>query len=79
MLAEGRRLSPATAAELSHAYHVLTRQRILLQIRKLRSDAADSYHLDPEALDAGEREELHQALSAIKDLQQVIRTNFSTM
>jgi len=79
MLAEGRRLSAANAAELSNAYHVLTRHRILLQIRKLRSDAADSYHLDPEALDAGEREELHQALSAIKDLQQVIRTNFSTM
>jgi len=79
MLAEGRRLSAANAAELSNAYHVLTRHRILLQIRKLRSDAADSYHLDPEALSAGEREELHQALSAIRDLQQVIRTNFSTM
>jgi len=79
MLEEGRRLSSGNAAELSNAYHVLTRQRILMQIRKLRSDAADSYHLDPEALDAGEREELHQALSAIKDLQQVIRTNFSTM
>ena len=79
MLEEGRRLSVGNAAELSNAYHVLTRHRILLQIRKLRSDAADSYHLDPEALDAREREELHQALTAIKDLQQVIRTNFSTM
>ena len=79
MLEEGRRLSAGNAAELGNAYHVLTRHRILLQIRKLRSDAADSYHLDPEALDTREREELHQALTAIKDLQQVIRTNFSTM
>lgn len=78
LLEADRRLSSANAAELAHAYHVLTRHRILLQIGKLRSEAADSYHLDPRTLSEEETEELRRALAAIKDLQQVIRTNFST-
>jgi signal-transduction protein with cAMP-binding, CBS, and nucleotidyltransferase domain len=78
LLEEGRRLSPANAAELDNAYQVLTRHRILMQIRKLRDEVADSYHLDPETLSAEEQEELRQALACIKDLQKVIRTNFAT-
>lgn len=74
-----RRLSTGNAAELSNAYHVLTRHRILLQIGMLRGERSDSYHLDPAALGDAEKEELRQALAAIKDLQQVIRTNFATM
>jgi signal-transduction protein with cAMP-binding, CBS, and nucleotidyltransferase domain len=78
LLEEDRRLSPGNAAELSHAYHVLTRHRIQLQMRKLRGEVADSYHLDPKTLAAEEEEELRQALASIKDLQQVIRSNFAT-
>lgn len=79
LLEADRRLSAGNAAELTYAYHVLTRHRILLQIRKLRDETADSYHLDPKALNAEETEELRRALTGIKDLQQVIRTNFATM
>ncbi len=79
LLEEDRRLSSANAAELNHAYHVLTRHRILLQIRKLREEVPDSYHLDPQTLSDEEEEELRRAMVSIKDLQQVIRSNFVTM
>ncbi|NJC89094.1 MAG: nucleotidyltransferase [Desulfuromonas sp.] len=79
-LLEGdKRLSPANAAELSEAYHVLTRHRIMMQICMLRGECTDSYYLDPQKLSDDEEEELRRALVSIKDLQQVIRTNFSTM
>ncbi|TLM62804.1 MAG: nucleotidyltransferase [Deltaproteobacteria bacterium] len=79
LLQEDKRLSPANAAELQEAYHVLTRHRILLQICKLRGECADSYYLDPETLSDAEEEELRQAMVSVRDLQKVIRTNFSTM
>jgi signal-transduction protein with cAMP-binding, CBS, and nucleotidyltransferase domain len=78
-LEQGKRLSAANSAELSEAYHILTRHRIHLQIRKLRGEQDNAYFLDPAALAADEQEELRQALASIKDLQHVIRTNFSTM
>jgi signal-transduction protein with cAMP-binding, CBS, and nucleotidyltransferase domain len=77
-LERDKRLSPATAAELAEAYHILTRQRIRLQIAKLRGEQEDSYFLDPAALAPAELEALRRALDSIKDLQKVIRTNFST-
>jgi signal-transduction protein with cAMP-binding, CBS, and nucleotidyltransferase domain len=79
LLEEDKRLSPANAAELQEAYHVLTRHRILQQICMLRGECTDSYFLDPETLTDDEEEELRQALVSIRDLQKVIRTNFSTM
>jgi signal-transduction protein with cAMP-binding, CBS, and nucleotidyltransferase domain len=79
LLEEDKRLSPANAAELQEAYHVLTRHRILLQICKLRGECADSYYLNPETLSDDAEEELRRALVSIKDLQKVIQTNFSTM
>jgi signal-transduction protein with cAMP-binding, CBS, and nucleotidyltransferase domain len=79
LLQEDRRLSPANAAELQEAYHVLTRHRIFLQIRKLRGESSESYYLDPETLSDEQEEELRLALVSIRDLQKVIRTNFSTM
>jgi signal-transduction protein with cAMP-binding, CBS, and nucleotidyltransferase domain len=78
-LEQGKRLSAANSAELSEAYHILTRHRIHLQIRTLRGEQDNSYFLDPAALSADEQQELRQALASIKDLQHVIRTNFSTM
>lgn len=79
LLEERKSLSPGTAAELKSAYHILTRHRVLLQIRYLRGEQAESYHLDPKTLDKAEREELHRALVSIEELQAVIRTNFSIL
>lgn len=76
-LEQDRRLSSATAAELTEAYHILTRHRINLQIRHLRGEQASSYFLDPGTLGPEQQEELKAALSAVKDLQKVIRTNFA--
>ena len=78
-LERDKRLSTANSAELCEAYHILTRHRIHLQIRQLRGEQHNSYFLDPATLAPGEQEELCQALACIKDLQNVIRTNFSTM
>jgi signal-transduction protein with cAMP-binding, CBS, and nucleotidyltransferase domain len=78
-LERDRRLGAATSAELCEAYHILTRHRVRLQIRQLRGEQNNSYFLDPAALAPGEQEELTRALASIKDLQNVIRTNFSTM
>ena len=79
LLQEDRRLSPANAAELQEAYHVLTRHRIFLQIQKLRGESSESYYLDPETLSDEQEEELRLALVSVRELQKVIRTNFSTM
>lgn len=79
MLEADRRLSRGNAAELEEAYHVLTRQRIQLQISYLRGETDNTYFLDPVRLSAEEQEELRRALASIRDLQKVISTNFSTM
>ena len=69
--------SPAAAGALRDAYHLLTRHRILLQIRCRQGEQTDSYFLDPDLLSAGERDELRGALTTIRELQQVLRTNFA--
>ncbi|HAD05039.1 MAG: nucleotidyltransferase [Desulfuromonadales bacterium GWD2_61_12] len=79
LLEERKSLSPGSAAALREAYHVLTRHRILLQIRYLKGEQTESYHLDPKNLSKDEREELRQALVSIEELQTVIRTNFSIL
>jgi signal-transduction protein with cAMP-binding, CBS, and nucleotidyltransferase domain len=79
MLEADKRLSRANAAELEEAYHVLTSQRILLQIRYLRGEVQNTYFLDPADLAPDEQETLRRSLVSIKDLQKVISTNFSTM
>ena len=79
MLETDKRLSRANATELEEAYHVLTSQRILLQIRYLRGETKTTYFLDPTDLAPHEQEALRRALASIKDLQKVISTNFSTM
>jgi signal-transduction protein with cAMP-binding, CBS, and nucleotidyltransferase domain len=77
-LEQEKRLGAATTAELSEAYHVLTRHRIALQIRQLRGEQQESYFLDPGTLLPDEQEALRRSLVSIKDLQGVIRTNFAT-
>jgi len=64
------------AAGLKDAYHILTRHRILLQIKVIKGILKDSYYLNPYQLPADEREKMRQALLKIEDLQKVIHANF---
>lgn len=65
-----------TAAGLSDAYHILTRHRILLQIKVIKGIQKDSYYLNPYELPAEERERIRHSLLLIEDLQKIIHTNF---
>lgn len=71
--------SAAFAQGLVDAYTVLTRHRILLQIKVIKGIQDSSYYLNPYTLPAEEREEIRQALLRIEDLQRTIHTNFSIM
>lgn len=71
--------SESFAQGLVDAYTVLTRHRILLQIKVIKGIQDSSYYLNPYTLPAEEREEIRQALIRIEDLQRTIHTNFSIM
>lgn len=71
--------SPAVAQGLLDAYEILTRYRILLQIKVIKGIQKDSYHLDPLMLDQEERERLRQAVLRIEELQKSIHTTFNIM
>lgn len=73
--AEGS-FSSSFARELVDAYHVLTRQRILIQIKAIKGIQSDSYYLNPYQLSTAEREQIRHALIKIEDLQKIIHTNF---
>jgi signal-transduction protein with cAMP-binding, CBS, and nucleotidyltransferase domain len=68
--------SRSTASGLTDAYHILTRHRILLQIKVIKGIQKESYYLNPYQLDADERERIRLALLRIEDLQKIIHTNF---
>lgn len=68
--------SAGMAAGLIDAYHILTRYRILLQIKVIKGIQNDSYYLNPYQLPADDREQIRQALLKIEDLQKVIHANF---
>jgi signal-transduction protein with cAMP-binding, CBS, and nucleotidyltransferase domain len=76
LLRKERSFSDGMAAGLTDAYHVLTRYRILLQIKVIKGIQNDSYYLNPYELPTNEREQLRQALLKIEDLQKVIHSNF---
>jgi len=69
--------SASMASDLRGAYHVLTKHRILLQIKVIKGIQNDSYHLNPYELPAEERERIRHALVRIDELQKMIHTNFS--
>lgn len=69
--------SATMASDLRAAYHVLTKHRILLQIKAIKGIQKDSYHLNPYQLPAEEREKIRHALVRIDELQKMIHTNFS--
>lgn len=69
--------SQEMADGLREAYEILTRHRILLQIKQIKGIQKDSYYLDPLLLNSEEREHLRQAVILVEDLQKLIRTNFN--
>ena len=71
--------SANTARGLIEAYRVLTKHRILLQIKVIKGIQDDAYYLNPYSLPKPEREKIRNALLLIEDLQKTIHTNFSIM
>jgi signal-transduction protein with cAMP-binding, CBS, and nucleotidyltransferase domain len=65
------------ASDLRGAYHILTKHRILLQIKVIKGIQKDSYSLNPYELPADEREHIRHAIIKIEELQKIIHTNFS--
>lgn len=68
--------SSSFARDLIDAYHVLTRQRILIQIKALKGIQNDSYYLNPYQLSSTEREQIRHAMIKIEELQKIIYANF---
>jgi signal-transduction protein with cAMP-binding, CBS, and nucleotidyltransferase domain len=79
LLQEEKSFSAVTASDLKDAYHILTKHRILLQIKVVKGVQNDSYYLNPYNLSADEREKIRQAILRIEELQKIIHTNFSIM
>ncbi len=69
--------SASMASDLRAAYHVLTKHRILLQIKVIKGIQNDSHHLNPYQLPSEERERIRNALIRIDELQKTIHANFS--
>ena len=68
--------SAGMATGLIEAYQILTRYRILQQIKVIKGIQKSSYYINPYQLPADDREQMRQALLRIEDLQKVIHTNF---
>lgn len=77
LLERERSFSPSTARGLIEAYRILTKHRILLQIKVIKGIQDDAYYLNPYSLEKEERERIRHALLLIEDLQKIIHTNFS--
>jgi CBS domain-containing protein len=77
LLERERSFSSDTARGLIEAYRILTRHRILLQIKVIKGIQDDAYFLNPYSLPKEERERIRHALLLIEDLQKIIHTNFS--
>jgi signal-transduction protein with cAMP-binding, CBS, and nucleotidyltransferase domain len=69
--------SASMANDLRGAYHILTKHRILLQIKAIKGIQNDSYSLNPYQLSSDERERIRHAIIKIEELQKIIHTNFS--
>ncbi|HEY5513101.1 MAG TPA: putative nucleotidyltransferase substrate binding domain-containing protein, partial [Geomonas sp.] len=77
LLQQERSLSPNTARGLIEAYRILTKHRILLQIKVIKGIQDDAYYLNPYSLEKEERESIRHAMLLIEELQKIIHTNFS--
>jgi len=79
LLEQEKSFSATTANELKDAYQILTKHRILLQIKVIKGIQNDSYYLNPYQLSMEEREQIRHAILKIEELQKIIHTNFSIM
>jgi len=68
--------SASMADGLKDAYLILTRYRILQQIKVIKGIQKDSHYINPYLLPPDEREHMRQAIIRIEDLQKVIHANF---
>jgi CBS domain-containing protein len=73
----GGHLNEKLAEDLSEAYLVVTGQRILQQIRRLKRVIDDDCYINPHELPTDEREALRTAIGSVDELQSMIRTGFS--
>jgi signal-transduction protein with cAMP-binding, CBS, and nucleotidyltransferase domain len=73
--AEGS-FSASFARDLIDAYTILTKQRIMIQIKALKGIQSDSHYLNPYHLSTTEREQIRLAMTKIEDLQKIIHANF---
>lgn len=70
-------LSAKFSAELQDAYRILTKHRILLQIRVIKGIQNDSHYINPYQLPTKEREQIRHAIIKIEELQKIIQYKFS--
>ncbi|HBG05434.1 MAG: nucleotidyltransferase [Geobacteraceae bacterium GWC2_58_44] len=77
LLEREKSFSGDTARGLIEAYRILTKHRILLQIKVIKGITNNAYFLNPYSLPKDERERMRHALLLIEDLQKIIHTNFS--
>lgn len=77
LLEQERSFSQNTARGLIEAYRILTKHRILLQIKVIKGIQNNAYYLNPYSLPWEERERIRHALLLIEELQKIIHTNFS--
>lgn len=78
-LVESGGISAAMGDGLVEGYDVLTRHRILAQIRVIKGIQKESYYLNPYALPSDERERIRQALLRVEELQKLIHVNFHVL
>lgn len=69
--------SASFTRELLEAYKILTKHRILLQIKVIKGIQKDAHHLNPFELPKEERENIRNAILRIEELQKTIHTNFN--
>lgn len=69
--------SATVSRELRAAYQILTKHRILLQIKVIKGIQNDAHYLNPYQLPTEEREKIRTALIKIEELQKIIHSNFS--
>jgi CBS domain-containing protein len=77
LLQEERSFSASTANGLNEAYAILTKHRILQQVKVIKGIQNDAHFLNPYNLPTEDREGIRQALLRIEELQKMIHTNFS--
>lgn len=70
-------LSDRMATDLTEAFHVITRHRILQQIKRFKRIIDDDCYLNPYELPNSERETLKTAIGAVEELQNLVRSRFS--